>query len=121
MKWFFSSIKTGLRRILPPKLHELQLKWARMIPFSCISPAMAAKVYGVAGVKGVKLTIGNDKGTSDAVKAMGAEHVDCGVRDCVVDSDHKVVSTPAYMLAQGISEAAEGIDKAVAKVLEMAK
>jgi enhancing lycopene biosynthesis protein 2 len=91
------------------------------VGFLCISPAMAAKVYGVAGVKGVKLTIGNDKGTSDAVKAMGAEHVDCGVRDCVVDSDHKVVSTPAYMLAQGISEAAEGIDKAVAKVLEMVK
>ena len=91
------------------------------VGFLCISPAMAAKIFSTAGVKGVKLTIGNDKGTADAITAMGAEHVDCAAGDCVVDSDHKVVSTPAYMLAQGISEVAEGIDKAVAKVLEMMK
>jgi enhancing lycopene biosynthesis protein 2 len=82
---------------------------------------MAAKIFGTAGIKGVKLTIGNDKGTADAITAMGAEHVDCAAGDCVVDSDHKVVSTPAYMLAQCISEVAEGIDKAVAKVLELTK
>ena len=72
------------------------------VGFLCISPAMAAKIYGDAGIKGVKLTIGKDKETADAIRAMGAEHVDCEVGDYIVDADHKVVSTPAYMLAQRI-------------------
>lgn len=97
-------------------MHEAK----KPVGFLCISPAMAAKIYGEAGIKGVKLTIGKDKETADAIRAMGAEHVDCEVGDCVVDTDHKVVSTPAYMLAQRISEAADGIEKTVAKILELA-
>ncbi len=89
------------------------------VGFLCISPAMAAKIYGDAGIKGVKLTIGKDQETADAIRAMGAEHVECEVGDYVVDSDHKVVSTPAYMLAQRISEAADGIEKTVKKVLDL--
>jgi enhancing lycopene biosynthesis protein 2 len=96
-------------------------KAGKPVAFLCIAPAMAAKIFGEAGVHGVKLTIGNDKDTAAAITTMGAEHVNCDVRDCVVDADHKVVSTPAYMTAQSISEAAEGIEKTVAKVLEMAK
>ena len=63
------------------------------------------------------VAIGNDPETAGAINSMGAEHVECEARDCVVDEDHKVVSTPAYMLAQRISEAAEGIEKAVKNVL----
>jgi enhancing lycopene biosynthesis protein 2 len=96
-------------------------KAGKPVAFLCIAPAMAAKIFSDAGVKGVKLTIGNDKDTAGAIKAMGAEHIDCDVRDCVVDPDHKIVSTPAYMLAQSISEAAEGIDKAVKKLLDLTK
>jgi enhancing lycopene biosynthesis protein 2 len=89
------------------------------VGFLCISPAMAARIYGDANIRGVKLTIGKDPATADAIRAMGAEHVDCEVGDCVVDETHKVVSTPAYMLAQRISEAADGIEKTVKKVLEL--
>jgi enhancing lycopene biosynthesis protein 2 len=96
-------------------------KAGKPVAFLCIAPAMAAKIFGDAGVKGVKLTIGNDKDTAGAINAMGAEHVDCDVRDCVVDPDHKIVTTPAYMLAQSISEAADGIDKAVKKLLDLMK
>jgi enhancing lycopene biosynthesis protein 2 len=38
----------------------------------------------------------------------------------VVDEKHKIVSTPAYMLAQRISEAATGIERLVEKVLALA-
>ncbi|MBE0508754.1 MAG: isoprenoid biosynthesis protein ElbB, partial [Marinospirillum sp.] len=38
----------------------------------------------------------------------------------VVDNTHKVVSTPAYMLATRITEARDGIFKLVDKVLELA-
>lgn len=90
------------------------------IGFICISPAMAAKIFADSGIDGVKLTIGNDEETAEAVRTLRAEHVECTVGNYVVDEGHKIVTTPAYMLAQRISEAAEGIDKLVNKVLELA-
>ena len=36
-----------------------------------------------------------------------------------MDKANKIVSTPAYMLAERISEAAEGIDKAVRATIEL--
>jgi enhancing lycopene biosynthesis protein 2 len=42
------------------------------------------------------------------------------VDDIVEDPTHKLVTTPAYMLATSISEAASGINKLVDRVLELA-
>ena len=81
----------------------------------CISPALAAKIYG----PGVVCTIGNDAGTSAAVVKMGGTHEECDVHDIVEDTQRKLVSTPAYMLAQTIGEAAGGIYKLVDRVLEL--
>lgn len=81
----------------------------------CIAPAMAAKIYGA----GVQCTIGNDADTADALKQMGAEHIDAPVDEIVEDSARKLVTTPAYMLAQSIAEAASGINKLVDRVLEL--
>ncbi|MFU2329408.1 isoprenoid biosynthesis glyoxalase ElbB [Pseudomonas sp. NFX98] len=81
----------------------------------CISPALAAKIYG----PGVTCTIGNDTETAAALNKMGATHKECGVSDIVEDKARKLVSTPAYMLAQSISEAAGGINKLVDRVLEL--
>jgi enhancing lycopene biosynthesis protein 2 len=81
----------------------------------CISPALAAKIYG----PGVTCTIGNDADTAAAMNKMGATHADCAVTEIVEDKARKLVSTPAYMLAQSISEAASGINKLVDRVLEM--
>jgi len=86
------------------------------VGFICIAPAMIPKIYG----EQVALTIGNDEQTATAIEAMGGEHVCCPVSEFVVDEKHKVVSTPAYMLAGNISEAASGIRRLVAKVLELA-
>ncbi|WP_271409734.1 isoprenoid biosynthesis glyoxalase ElbB [Pseudomonas sp. Q1-7] len=82
----------------------------------CISPALAAKIYG----EGVTCTIGNDAGTAAALGEMGAQHVECEVGEIVEDGKRKLVTTPAYMLAQSISEAASGINKLVDRVLELA-
>ena len=56
---------------------------------------------------------------ADVVEEMGAEHVPCPVDDIVVDEDNKVVTTPAYMLAEDIAQAATGIEKLVARVLAL--
>lgn len=86
------------------------------VGFICIAPAMIPRLYG-AGARG---TIGNDAETAAAIEAMGGVHVACPVNDIVVDDERRVVSTPAYMLAQSIAEAASGIDRLVAKVLSLA-
>lgn len=83
----------------------------------CIAPALVAAVLGKEYAP--EVTIGNDKGTAAAITATGSVHLNCPVRELVVDSRNKIVSTPAYMLAGCISEAADGIEKAVKAVIEM--
>ncbi len=83
----------------------------------CIAPALLARVLGASRRE---LTIGKDAGTAAKLEQMGARHVDCPVNEMVVDQKRKLVTSPAYMLAQRISEAAEGIDKAVGALLDMA-
>ncbi|WP_368540674.1 isoprenoid biosynthesis glyoxalase ElbB [Enterobacter soli] len=81
--------------------------------FICIAPAMLPKIFDFP----LRLTIGTDIDTAEIVEEMGGEHVPCPVDDIVVDEDNKIVTTPAYMLAQNIAEAATGIDKLVDRVL----
>jgi enhancing lycopene biosynthesis protein 2 len=50
---------------------------------------------------------------------MGSQHVPCPAREFVVDRVNRLVSTPAYMLAGGIAEAAEGIEKCVKTLIGM--
>ncbi len=82
----------------------------------CIAPALVAKVLGT---EGPELTIGTDADTAGALETMGAQHINCPVTEFVVDQEKKLISTPAYMLAESISEAAEGIEKTVATLMEM--
>ncbi|HDX8823011.1 isoprenoid biosynthesis glyoxalase ElbB [Klebsiella michiganensis] len=86
---------------------------SKPLGFICIAPALLPKIFAIP----LRVTIGTDLDTADAVEEMGAEHVPCPVDDIVVDEDNKVVTTPAYMLAQNIAEAASGIEKLVSRVL----
>lgn len=99
------------------KLTQSMHKANKPIGFMCISPVMLPKLLGLS----VRLTIGNDPDTIEAIEIMGGEHVICPADDVVVDAENKVVTTPAYMSAKSISEAAKGIDKLVAKVLDLAE
>jgi enhancing lycopene biosynthesis protein 2 len=83
----------------------------------CIAPALVARVLGS---EKPKLTIGTDEATARGLEAMGATHVACAVGELAVDRENKLVSTPAYMLGKRISEVADGIDKVVGALLEMA-
>lgn len=85
------------------------------IGLMCIAPALAAQIFGSA----VTCTIGTDPDTAAAIGQMGAVHEECQVGDIVEDEERKLVSTPAYMLAQSISEAAAGIYKLVDRIIEM--
>ena len=85
------------------------------IGLMCISPVMVPRLLG----NGIAVTIGHDPGVSGAISAMGGLHRSCGVEDIVVDFEHRVVTTPAYMLATRISEAATGIFKLVGRLDEL--
>ena len=85
--------------------------------FICIAPAMLPKIFDFP----LRLTIGTDIDTAEVVEDMGGEHVPCHVDDIVVDEDNKIITAPAYMLAQNIAEAATGIEKLVDRVLVLAE
>ena len=84
----------------------------------CMAPAMMAKILGEQN-ESAEMTIGSDEVTAEDIKKMGSTHIACPVSEMVVDKNNKLVSTPAYMEAKSIKEAAEGIEKLVAEVLSM--
>ena len=58
--------------------------------------------------------------TAAAIEAMGGQHKTCTVDLIHADENNRIVTTPAYMLGPGIKDVAEGIQKLVDKVVELA-
>ena len=81
----------------------------------CIAPAMSAAIFG----EGVQCTIGNDEETATAITEMGGVHLDCPVEKACIDTERKLVTTPAYMLAGCVSDAHKGISELVSEVLKL--
>ena len=80
----------------------------------CISPVILARVLGK-----VSLTIGNDESTIDALESLGVNHVYTTHGEVVVDPDHKLVTTPCYMLDSTIDQIAEGATNVVDAMLKL--
>lgn len=99
------------------KLLKDMHKAGKPIGAMCIAPAIIAKVLG--GDFKPEITIGTDQNTFSALEAMGAVHRACPVLGIIIDTKNKIVTTPAYMLANRISEAASGIEKLVKAVLDL--
>ena len=83
----------------------------------CIAPVLVARIIGD---EHPTITIGTDKAMAKDIEKMGAKHISCPVFEFVVDRERKIVSTPAYMLANNIQEAADGIEQLVVAVIDMA-
>lgn len=112
------AVKGAEMEVLPEFLAFAQAmhQAGKPIGLMCIAPTMAAKIFGA----GVQCTIGNDAEVGGAIEAMGGKPVECAVSEAFVDEANKLVTTPAYMLAGSISEAATGITACVDKVIAMA-
>lgn len=93
---------------------KTSLKEGVKLGFLCISPVIAAKVIG----GGVRLTIGSDAATAEALEKMGAKHVECPPTDFVKDENFGVYSTPAYMSAADIVEMNQGVEKMIIDILK---
>ena len=94
-------------------MHSLQ----KPIGAICIAPVLVALILGE---KHPTLTIGNDGKVALAIQKMGAHHQETALEDIAVDVPNKIVSTPAFMLAKDALDAEAGINRLVAKVLELA-
>lgn len=84
----------------------------------CIAPVILAKVFEGTGIK-TKITIGNEEGAASAINSLGAEHIECPVKEAVVDTHHRIITSPAYMLAGSVAEVAEGVKKTVQTLVGM--
>ncbi len=93
-------------------------KAGKPIGVMCIAPTMMAKILNLDNLS-ADLTIGSDNKTANDIQNMGSNHIICPVQEVIVDKDNKIVSTPAYMEAKNIAEAAEGIEKLVSEILRM--
>ena len=107
------KINSEAKRII---LETLQAK--KPLGVICIAPALLAKA-----VEGTDyhptVTIGDDRGTAEAIESLGVKHRNCAVDDIVYDAEYNVVSTPAYMLGPSIADAARGIEKLVDKIVSL--
>ena len=80
----------------------------------CIAPVILAKILG-----DVNLTIGQDKTTADAIKAMGANHKETTHGEVIIDEKYKVATTPCYMLDATITQIGDGANNVVKAILDM--
>jgi len=96
------------------KAIEQTVKLRKPIGALCISPAILAKV-----LKDVSVTIGKDKGTAEAIEAMGAKHVDTNHGDVVFDENKLVFTTPCYMLDATITDIDDGATNVVNEMMKV--
>jgi enhancing lycopene biosynthesis protein 2 len=95
------------------------IKEGKPIGAICISPLVVARALMETDYK-PKVTVGNKCESAKYIEEnLGATHIEAGVNEVVVDEELKIVSTPAYMLAQSISEVNAGVKKLVESVLNL--
>lgn len=92
-------------------LHFLQTMHQQQKPVGlmCIAPAIAQRIFG----DGVLCTVGDDESVSQAIEQMGGVHKNCTVEEICIDEANNLVTTPAYMLAGSVGDAAKGIERLV--------
>jgi enhancing lycopene biosynthesis protein 2 len=82
----------------------------------CIAPAIVARILG-----NITVTIGQDAGTEAALIAMGATHKKTSHGEIAIDKEHKVVTTPCYMLDARVDQIGTGAENLVTALLEMVR
>ena len=79
------------------------------VGFICIAPVMIPVIYK----QQITMTIGTDENIANLVTKRGAKHQICNVDEVCIDHQHKIVTTPAYMLANTIGDTYLGIKKLI--------
>jgi enhancing lycopene biosynthesis protein 2 len=111
--WAFDGAESTVLPEVEAAIHGM-INVGKPVGALCISPVILAKVLGT-----VKLTIGDDAGTAEAIESLGATHVHTSHGEVVVDETLKVVTTPCYMLDATIDQIAQGVENVVKTMLKL--
>jgi enhancing lycopene biosynthesis protein 2 len=85
----------------------------------CIAPALVALAFRG---KGFELTLGEEGEASSEIEKLGHRHIVKRANECHVDSNHKIVTTPAYMYDNApLHEIFTGIQKLVQEVVSLTR
>ena len=90
------------------------VKIGKPIGALCIAPAIIAKILG-----NIEVTIGQDEETANAIEKMGGKHKITTHGEVVVDSKHKIATTPCYMLDARLDQISDGAENIVKTILKM--
>ena len=80
----------------------------------CIAPAALARI-----LPGITVTIGQDAGTAEHIEKMGAHHTATTHGEIVIDREHRILTTPCYMLDARVDQIGDGADRLIGALLEM--
>lgn len=96
--------------VLPAVAELVKTAHAKGKPIAamCIAPVILARC-----IPGVTVTLGGHTDTVRAAESMGAVHESCEVDQAVVDVENRVVTTPAYMMANGPLQVFSGAESMV--------
>ncbi len=84
----------------------------------CIAPVLIA---GVLGKYGITVTIGNSESTAKVIENFGAIHQNTNSTGVCVDAKNKIVTTPAYMLANSPKEVYQGAYEMVKNIIQLSE
>lgn len=124
-KWAFEGeqgeINEEVKRIIQESVAN-----GKPIAAMCMGPTVLAKALEGKEI-GEKLTVGTSSESSpydiadihSRMRSIGAETVDVGVTDVLVDANNKMVTTPCYMMDAGIASVNKGIRKAVEELVNL--
>jgi len=126
-KWAFEGPKGEILPDVKRLINEM-VTAGKPVAALCMSPAVVAKALEGTDVH-AKLTVGttatdspNDiAGVSSGLEAAGAQPVMAEVTEIVVDEEHKIITSPCYMMEASITSVNQGIEKAIDKLIELAK
>lgn len=103
------TIQTDIEKLII-KAHQNKIPMG----FMCIAPVLAAKL-----IPNARLTLGFSNEAQEKIDALGGKGIQANFDDVVVDTENKLISTPAYMINESISNIAIGIEKLVQTIIDL--
>lgn len=107
------GIDKGSATVLPLVQDLIQsfFKEKKPIVAICIAPVLIA--LSLQGRARIKLTLGKSTSDLDYLSSIGMEAVPCSTDSYVIDAEHKIVTTPAYMGPPALASIWKGISTAI--------
>mgnify|MGYP003328009610 CR=1 FL=1 len=102
------TVRTDVERAILDTYHS-----HKPILAMCIAPMVLARVLGS---EGILLTLGKDCDASRAAVAFGCRHQCCAPTEACVDRQHRIYTTPAYMVGSRISQIFAGAEALVSAI-----